>query len=77
MGMMLKFKIGDRVICPNGSYTKYELKNKKGTILDNDSTPYVEFDDDINGHSGGGLGKASHCWAIDQNHLELLTGEEK
>jgi len=57
---------------------KYQIKyqGKLGAILNiTNSVLLVEFDEDINGHSGGDRGKDRHCWNCNLDHLELINQE--
>ena len=72
---MSKFKVGDRVRnVEEGVYLPYGIT---GTVLDNNSCPYVEWDEKLeHGHDADGLGKQGYCFSIAESMLELLEDEE-
>ena len=78
---MIKFKIGDRVLCQ--ATIRYKYMVKRGTIIyEVDNLPYggdvlygVEFDDFVNGHSGflsDISGKYGHVWNLFSKELTPL-----
>lgn len=67
-------RVGDRVVCKADE--KLETVGKHGKIielLEGSASPLVEFDRDINGHSGSGRGKEGHCWWCE---IETLVREK-
>lgn len=74
------FNIGDRVQVST-AVGKYCLWNQYGTIIGrNRMEPYdylVEFDNDVGGHDGFGIGicngKDGHCWYVNENELDLIN----
>jgi len=42
-----------------------------------DGSIFVEFDDDVNGCSADGLGKAGHCVAVSSDSLKIRKKKEK
>lgn len=74
---MYKFKVGDRV-SSNQEDNKYTPYGLTGTVLEESRTPYVEWDEHVEGHSANGLGKEGHCSAENEYDLELVeTSESK
>lgn len=58
-------RVGDRVVCKADGNERLETVGKHGKIIElseGSDSPLVEFDRDINGHSGSGRGKEGHCW---------------
>lgn len=74
-----KVKAGDRIEMRE-SCGVAKIGDKASVIfIDNDGTFLAEFDRRVEGHDGGGRGKARHCWwlnltrdfvVIDENHTE-------
>ncbi|MGN0005311.1 MAG: hypothetical protein ACI37Z_05015 [Candidatus Gastranaerophilaceae bacterium] len=59
----MNFKLGDRVIAIKAYMNKKEIIGQQGTVIYiGGMSLTVEFDDDIYGHDGGGIGKYGHCW---------------
>lgn len=67
-----KFKIGDRVRCVKYNGVNQRPVNECGTVIHIDDGVLVEFDKDINGHSGNGRGKYKHCWWVNYGELEPI-----
>lgn len=73
----MKYKVGDRVMSNENSVYYERMFNKTATIIYIDSTYeryLLEFDEDVNGHSGLGEfdGKDKHCWFVGENDFELI-----
>jgi ribosomal protein L24 len=72
------FKIGDRVIIPNGYY-RVDLAGEKGTVVEvevDDEYLTIEFDKRRGGHQGrNGLNKDGHCWHVHPEDVELLEAD--
>lgn len=69
-------RVGDRVVCKADGNEKLETIGKHGKIIklqEGSVSPLVEFDRDINGHSGSGMGKEGHCWWCE---IETLAREK-
>lgn len=66
MSKFVEYKIGDRVRTHN--------ENNIGTIIDfNDAhVALIEYDEFIDGHDGGGIGKDGHCWLVFTTDLKLV-----
>lgn len=66
---MSTFNVGDRVVIKPG---EPYLLGKCGAVLevDGETDVLVEFDEYIDGHSGGGVGKAGHCWYVKVTNCE-------
>lgn len=72
---MAKFKVGDRVRLledqddlPAGSV---------GTVVEDDSVPYVEWDGFDGGHSIPFHDDRKSCWAVHEDEIKLLTPESE
>lgn len=69
-----KYEVGDRVVAiePNGN--KF-VAGKVGTVIGivSDSVYMVEFDENIQGHSGllGMYGKDGSCWCLEYSQIQL------
>lgn len=68
------FEVGDRIVGNKEAYAHKSLKGEIGTIVCvGEDWAVVEFDNYINGHDGGNLGKDGHCWGLPPNKLERLV----
>lgn len=62
------FQVGDRVRAIDEYMGKQEIIGKTGTVITADSVDItVEFDNNIKGHDGGGVGKYGFCWNFPAN----------
>jgi hypothetical protein len=69
-----KFKIGDRVVCVGAYDQNTKIIGVSGTVIHQFINPSnilsVEFDEEIEGHSGGGNGgKDGYCWNVQEDFL--------
>lgn len=47
-----------------------------GTIYkDSSATAYVEWDEDISGHNGAGIGTQGHCWNVPIDYVVSPLGD--
>lgn len=69
------FKVGDRVRCIKEFDWRTEAVGKIGTVIEVKDNYYsVQFDENINGHSGFGervKGIKGCCWCFDPEYLEI------
>ena len=78
---MHKFQVGDRVI-GTSDYMGVQIKGKLGTVKGFGSLPKdpigVEFDENVDGHSGGSYfsGKQGHCWYVPENHVSVISSPQ-
>jgi hypothetical protein len=73
--MFTSGQVGDRVIAgvPFGAV---RFLDKLGTIIKiRKDSILVEFDNNIEGHSGGCLGEDGHCWWLYANDFRLVPSE--
>lgn len=66
--------VGDRVVAINIMVESTLLDGESGTIIqifDNDMI-LVEFDNDVGGHDGGGMGEYGHCWYLYSENVQPL-----
>lgn len=76
-----KFKVGDRVKCKGIDFCESRTTDKLGTIIcidrELDGKPGrdygVEFDENVNGHSCGGVGRGEHCFWATEKEIELVS----
>lgn len=73
--------VGDRVIAIKNAHDKVTTKSVlglTGTIIKHNGGSFlVEFDTEIDGHSGDNDdGKDGHCWWVDEDILKLIEPEE-
>jgi len=70
---MSKLKVGDRVESKTTVGNKH-IKRAIGTIINIPTIGYVcvEFDINIDGHDGSGIGRDKHCWNVTIPDLILL-----
>lgn len=73
----MNYKVGDRVMTNENSVYYNRMFNKTATIvyIDTNTERYLlEFDEDVDGHSGLGVfnGKHKHCWYVQENDFELI-----
>ena len=70
---MSKLKVGDRVESKTVVGNKH-IKRAIGTIINITTVAYVcvEFDVNIGGHDGNGIGRDRHCWNVNISELVLL-----
>ncbi|MGN0005309.1 MAG: hypothetical protein ACI37Z_05005 [Candidatus Gastranaerophilaceae bacterium] len=62
------FQIGDRVRAIDQYEGRQEIIGEIGTVVATDSVDItVEFDNNIKGHDGKGVGKWGHCWNFPAN----------
>jgi len=74
---MNKFKVGDRVICLQEQDKNKKIINQIGTVIQLNGTTNVriEFDNNINGHSGNGnaKGKHGHVWNVEVGKIDFAN----
>jgi hypothetical protein len=72
-------KIGDRVKVIAECDGKKSIIGQIGTIISIGQRVNVQFDNNICGHNGNGIGKVRHCWLVDLHKLKVLQtwGDEK
>jgi hypothetical protein len=74
---MTKFKKGDRVRVGQ-SFTLTEHVGFIGTVLENNTAPFIEFDQKIvEGHNAAGLGKEGFCFAYGEGLIEVMNIDKK
>ena len=74
---MTKFKKGDRVRVGQ-NFTLTEHVGLIGTVLENSTAPFIEFDHKIvEGHNAAGLGKEGFCFSYSESLLEALNIDKK
>lgn len=67
--------VGDRVVAVNttkGMVGNTPLNGESGIIIqtfDNDMI-LVEFDNEVDGHDGGGMGEYGHCWYLHSENVQ-------
>ena len=71
-----EIKKGSNVIlkCNIGCFLGYQIpEGTRGFVLENATSPFVEFDIKPNKflHDGGGLGEEGKCWSVHINYLKL------
>lgn len=72
---MAKFNIGDKVIWAYPNSMK-ECKGFVGTVLQNDTMPYVEWETSHHYfHDADGTGRDEYCYAPLENEIELYSGQ--
>lgn len=83
---MAKFKKGDRVkVISHNIYTDKNLIGKEATVLEEDTMPWLEFDEDIKSITGGitygynacGMGKKGYCYVCHDHELELIRSNKR
>lgn len=74
-----ELKIGDRICVERTDNNGYIIGNGKfniilGRVITRTRDQYghilIEFDENIEGHDGGGLGRDGHCWCINGAYLK-------
>ena len=73
----MKFKVGDRVKCVKAYDGKDEAVGEVVTIITKSDLNLVEFDVNVDGHSGAGRGKAGCCWWFPDSYLELARDKNE
>ena len=70
---MPKFKIGDQVELLGPAIDNGYLKaGSKGTILEEDRLPYVQWDDFTGGHDNGDPSVHGSSWAVNESNLKRI-----
>lgn len=69
--------VGDRVVAVNITESMVgntPLNGESGTIIQtfDDDMILVEFDNDVDGHDGGGMGEYGHCWYLRDKYVRPL-----
>lgn len=74
-----ELKIGDRICLERTDKSSHTIGNGKfdkllGQVMAQAYDKYdnllIEFDENIDGHGGSGLGEYGHCWWINWSYLE-------
>lgn len=70
---------GEYEVTKSFEHRGVQLKGKacKHLVTMHDGTVFVEFDEDVNGCSADGLGKAGHCVALDRKILKIQDKKKK
>lgn len=68
------FEIGQRVVSFGNNN---QVFGKLGTVVETKKTDgivysLIEFDENVCGHDGQGLGKDGYCWWLEENELEFV-----
>jgi hypothetical protein len=65
MEQLRNFELNDRVVV-NGDYGGREFHNAPGMVFQKDTCLFIgiEFDSEMDGHSGHGKGKDGYCWYV-------------
>lgn len=70
---MPKFKIGDQVELLGPAIDNGYLKaGSKGTILEEDRLPYVQWDDFTGGHDNGDPSVHGSSWAVNESNIKRI-----
>lgn len=65
--------LNSRVKCLYSCDGKSSIQFESGRIIYIGKRCLVEFDSNVCGHDGNGIGKNRHCWMIDSNKLEPIN----
>ena len=65
--------VGSRVKAVLFCDGKRSVQYEKGVVIYVGRRPLVEFDNNVCGHDGNGIGKDRHCWMCDEDKLKELN----
>lgn len=68
------FTVNDRVKVLDSVDDKNSIKYEKGVILYIGRRALIQFDSNICGHNGNGLGKFRYCWMVGLEKLQKIGG---
>ncbi len=69
--------VGNRVKAMMPCDGKGSVQYETGRVIYTGRRVLVEFDRDVGGHKGNGLGKPRRCWMMDWDKLKLINEQEK
>jgi len=67
---MNELKVSDRVKILDLVDGKNAVKYERGAVIYIGKRVLVQFDSNVCGHDGNGLGKPRHCWMCDIDKVE-------
>ena len=65
--------IGTKVKITAPCDDKQSIQYEKGEVIYIGRRYLVQFDSNICGHDGNGIGKSRHCWMVDIDKIKLLN----